>query len=244
MVVWLAEGRDAAHQIDHNHYGPRQRLGRNGGETLRLGDSKTSMLAAACVVEHNLFEKCDGEAECISNKSCGNVYRHNRFTGVSGTLTLRHGNDCRVANNFFIGDGVRGAGGVRVIGEGHVITGNRFENLSGDDERSAMCFMLGVPNSPAHGYFQVKRATVSGNTFFNCRHNILIGMSGDEKATLPPVETTIFGNFIQTNLGEAFEFRCDVSGIAMKDNQTGTEQPKSSITQHAARESFGPTWRN
>jgi len=189
LVVWLSEeAKDQGqHQIDHNHFGPRQKLGKNGGETIRLGDSKTSMQTAACIVEHNLFEKCDGEAECISNKSCGNVYRFNTFKGVSGTLTLRHGNRCIVENNVFDGAGAKGAGGVRVIGEHHIVTGNHFENLTGDDGRSALSIMLGIPDSPANGYFQVKHAEIRGNRFVNCEHNILIGISGDKKATLPPV---------------------------------------------------------
>ena len=69
LVVWLAEGVEANHRIDHNYFGPRPRLGKNGGETIRVGDSKTSMFEANCVVEHNLFEECDGEAECISINS-------------------------------------------------------------------------------------------------------------------------------------------------------------------------------
>lgn len=243
MVVWLTnESKDQGkHQIDHNHFGPRQKLGKNGGETIRLGDSKTSMQTAACTVEHNLFEKCDGEAECISNKSCGNFYRHNTFQGVSGTLTLRHGNGCTVEHNVFIGDGAKGAGGVRIIGEDHVVTGNRFENLTGDNERSAMCFMLGIPDSPANGYFQVKRAKVTGNTFLNCKHNILIGMSGDKKATLPPLETEISGNHIQTSKAEAFEIQCAVDGVTMKDNETSKEL--SNISQTPAAEPTGPSWK-
>lgn len=241
LVAWLAEGVEARHQIDHNHFGPRQRLGKNGGETIRLGDSKTSMLTAFCLVEHNLFEKCDGEAECISNKSCGNVYRHNTFKGVSGTLTLRHGNGCRVEKNVFLGDGAKGSGGVRVIGEDHVVTGNVFQDLTGDDERSAMCFMLGIPNSVPHGYFQVKRAKVTENTFINCEHNILIGMSGDKKAKLPPVETEISGNTIQTNQGGAFEIKCPVDGVVMKDNTESKVLAKAAEVPTA--ESVGPGWR-
>lgn len=243
MVVWLSnESKDQGkHQIDHNHFGPRQKLGKNGGETIRLGDSKTSMQTASCIVEHNLFEKCDGEAECISNKSCGNLYRHNTFKGVSGTLTLRHGNGCTVEHNIFIGDGAKGAGGVRIIGEDHIVTGNRFENLTGDNERSAMCFMLGIPDSVPNGYFQVKRAEVTGNTFINCKHNILIGMSGDKKATLPPLETEISGNHIQTSKAEAFEIKCAVEGVTMKDNETGKELSK--ISQPFAAEPTGPSWK-
>jgi poly(beta-D-mannuronate) lyase len=243
MVVWLSnESKDQGkHQIDHNHFGPRQKLGKNGGETIRLGDSKTSMQTAACIVEHNLFEKCDGEAECISNKSCGNIYRHNTFKAVSGTLTLRHGNACTVENNTFIGDGAKGAGGVRIIGEDHTITANRFENLTGDNERSALCIMLGIPDSVPNGYFQVKRAKVTGNTFINCQHNILIGMSGDKKATLPPLETEISGNTIQTNKGEAFEIKCAAEGVTMKDNETAKELSK--ITELSAAEPSGPSWK-
>jgi poly(beta-D-mannuronate) lyase len=243
MVVWLSnESKDQGkHQIDHNHFGPRQRLGKNGGETIRLGDSKTSMQTASCIVEHNLFEKCDGEAECISNKSCGNLYRLNTFQGVSGTLTLRHGNGCTVENNVFIGDGAKGAGGVRIIGEDHVVIGNRFENLTGDNERSAMCFMLGIPDSPANGYFQVKRAKVTGNTLINCKHNILIGMSGDKKAVLPPLESEIGGNSIQTNKGEAFEIKCAAEGVTMKDNRTGTAVP--AIKPAPSPEPTGPAWK-
>ncbi|WP_395739811.1 polysaccharide lyase 6 family protein [Prosthecobacter sp.] len=243
MVVWLSnEAKDQGkHQIDHNHFGPREKLGKNGGETIRLGDSKTSMQTAACIVEHNLFEKCDGEAECISNKSCGNLYRHNTFKGVSGTLTLRHGNGCNVENNTFIGDGAKGAGGVRIIGEDHTVTGNRFENLTGDDERSALCIMLGIPDSVPNGYFQVKRAKIGGNTFINCKHNILIGMQGDKKATLPPIETLIMGNTIQTSKAEAFEIKCPVDGVIMKENETAKELPKA--TWSLVPEPTGPSWK-
>jgi poly(beta-D-mannuronate) lyase len=243
LVVWLSnEAKDQGkHQIDHNHFGPRQKLGKNGGETIRLGDSKTSMQTAACVVEHNLFEKCDGEAECISNKSCGNLYRFNTFKGVSGTLTLRHGNACRVENNVFLGDKAKGSGGVRIIGEDHVVTGNYFDGLTGDNERSAMCFMLGIPDSVPNGYFQVKRAKVTNNTFVNCEHNILIGMSGDKKATLPPVETEIRGNRIQTGKGGAFEIKCAVDGVTMEGNETGKELAVD--FKKPVPERVGPAWR-
>jgi poly(beta-D-mannuronate) lyase len=241
LVVWLAEGAEAGHRIDHNHFGPREPLGRNGGETIRLGDSATSMLNAACLVEQNLFEKCNGEVECISNKSCGNVYRGNTFKSVAGTLTLRHGNACRVEHNVFLGEGARGTGGVRIIGEDHTVTGNHFQDLTGDAERSAVCLMLGIPDSAPSGYFQVKRASVTGNTFVNCEHNILIGLSGAGTATLPPVGTVIRGNRIQANRGKAFEFFCATGGIVMEDNETGGGRME--FAPRGASERTGPAWR-
>ena len=241
LVVWLSNDakEQGEHRIDHNHFGPRQRLGKNGGETIRIGDSKTSMQTAACVVEHNLFEKCDGEAECISNKSCGNIYRFNTFKGVSGTLTLRHGNRCIVSDNLFDGAGAKGAGGVRVIGEYHIVIDNCFENLTGDDERSALCIMLGIPDSPANGYFQVKHAEIRGNSFINCEHNILIGMSGDRKATLPPVEMFISDNYIDTSKGDAFEIKCAVDGVFAKNNR----DKKGDLPEKFQAEPVGPVWK-
>ena len=144
-------------------------------------------------------------------------------------------------NNVFIGDGAKGAGGVRIIGEDHTVTGNRFEDLTGDDERSAMCLMLGIPDSVPNGYFQVKRAKVMGNTFINCKHNILIGLGGDKKATLPPLETEIIGNTIQTNKGEAFEIKCAAEGVTMKDNRTGTAAPATKSA--PSPEPTGPAWK-
>jgi poly(beta-D-mannuronate) lyase len=188
MVVWLSAGQKQAarHRIDHNYFGPRERLGKNGGETIRLGDSKTAMLDALCVVEHNVFEKCNGEAECISNKSCGNVYRRNTFLEVSGTLTLRHGNRCRVEENAFLGNHAKGCGGIRFIGEDHVASGNYLEALDGDKERSALCFMLGIPDSRENGYFQVKNAKLINNSVVDCKSPFVFGLAGDKKATLAP----------------------------------------------------------
>ncbi len=243
VVVWLAEDTDtpASHRIDHNHFGPREKLGKNGGETIRLGDSSTSMMTAACLVEDNLFEKCNGEAECISNKSCGNTYRGNYFVEVSGALTLRHGNDCLVEGNVFLGGGAKGTGGVRVIGEGHHVTGNHFQDLSGDDERSALSIMLGIPDSPANGYFQVKEAKITKNRFLNCKENFLIGLKGDSKAKLPPIESIISENRIQTNRGKAFDIQCDSSGVKM-DGNTVSEKPFEVAVKAVDRSSVGPEW--
>jgi poly(beta-D-mannuronate) lyase len=104
-----------------------------------------------------------------------------------------------------------------------------------------MCIMLGIPDSVPNGYLQVKRAKVTANTFINCKHNILIGMSGDKKATLPPLETEISGNTIQTNKGEAFEIKCAAEGVTMKDNHTGTAEPAT--TPPPASEPTGPAWK-
>ena len=102
-----------------------------------------------------------------------------------------------------------------------------------------MCFMLGIPNSPANGYFQVKRARVTGNVFINCEHNILIGMSGDKKAILPPVESFIGDNQIDTTQGEAFEIKCAVDGVAIENNS----DKQGDLPERAEAEPVGPVWK-
>lgn len=217
-VVWLGKGNEGRHRIARNYFGPRERLGQNGGETLRIGDSKTSMQTASCVVEQNLFEKCNGEAECISNKSCGNIYRENTFLEVSGTLTLRHGNGCLVERNIFLGNKAKGTGGIRIIGEDHIVRGNHLKQLSGDDARSAITLMMGIPDSPLHRYFQVKRARIEDNIVEDCDHPILIGLEDDKKATLAPVETVFENNRILSQEHPAIEARCALDGINWKAN--------------------------
>ncbi len=69
---------------------------------VRLGLSGLSMSMGLAIVEHNLFERCRGENELISNKSGGNTYRYNTFLDGAGTKpTLRHGNECAVYGNVF-----------------------------------------------------------------------------------------------------------------------------------------------
>lgn len=221
LVVWLDEKASTppAHQIDHNYFGPREKLGQNGGETIRIGDSQTSLLAANCLVAHNYFERCNGEVECISNKSCGNTYRHNTFFEVSGTLTLRHGNGCLVENNTFIGNHAPGSGGIRIIGEDHIVRGNHLENLAGDQARAGICFMLGIPGSPLHGYFQVKRARVENNTLLHCKQPLFIGPSNDSRATLPPIDVLVAGNLIHSPKRPVITADGDPGGITWKNNR-------------------------
>jgi poly(beta-D-mannuronate) lyase len=196
LVVWL-DGRPTDHRIDHNHFGPRTELGQNGGETIRIGDSKTSMQLCRALVEANCFERCDGEAEIISNKSCGNIYRGNTFRRCAGSLTLRHGNDCLVEGNFFFGENARETGGVRIIGERHRVTGNYFQDLQGTGTRAGLCLVNGMKNSPLNGYFQVRGAEINGNSWVNCKQPIWIGQTDeDSDNTLPVQGVTMSRNLI------------------------------------------------
>lgn len=195
LVVWLSD-QPNRHQIDHNFFGPRPRLGKNGGETIRVGTSDWSLHESETVVEHNVFERCNGEVEIISSKSCGNVYRWNLFLQCEGALTLRHGNRCTVEGNVFLGGGERNTGGVRIVGEDHRVFNNYFAGLRGDRSRAAVSCMMGIPDGPLNGYAQVRRAAVVFNTFVDCDHPFAIGVEGGDDATLEPTEVTIESNIL------------------------------------------------
>ncbi len=195
LGVWITGG-GGEHRIDHNHFGHRPPLGVNGGETIQLGDSSTFTQSNGTTVEANLFETCNGEAEIITNKSCDNRYLHNTFRRCEGALTLRAGDRCRVEGNFFLGDEAKRTGGVRVIGEDHVIVNNYFGDLRGVETRAGICFMNGIPNSPPEGYRQVKRTLVAFNTWVNCAELMYIGYPGRSDATLAPSEVTFASNVL------------------------------------------------
>lgn len=196
LVVWVDTNRPNHHVIAHNHFGPRPRLGANGGETIRVGDSATSLFNSRTLVASNFFERCNGEVEIVSNKSCENEYRANTFAACEGALTLRHGNRCRVIGNFFLGQGAPQTGGIRVIGEDHVVEGNYLADLRGDDARSALTLMNGVANSKLNGYFRVQRARVAGNVIVDCDHPIHLGLS-DGGGKLPPLDCVFTGNTVR-----------------------------------------------
>jgi hypothetical protein len=153
------------HRIDHNQFGVRSPLGRNGGETIRIGYSHQALRSSGTIVEHNLFERCDGEIEVISNKSCDNIYRANTFRECAGFLTLRHGNRCRVEGNFFFGHLKRGSGGIRVIGQDHVVANNFIDSVAD----GAIRLTAGIPDAPATGYVEARNVAVVFNTITDSR---------------------------------------------------------------------------
>lgn len=222
LVVWLPEaagGTPPKHRIERNYFGPRPRLGGNGGEIIRIGDSESSMQRAECVVAGNFFEKCDGEVECISNKSCGNVYRANTFLECQGTVTMRHGNGCLVEGNVFLGNHRKQTGGIRVLGEDHVVKGNYLSGIEGDEARSAICMQNGIEGSPANGYFQVRRAVVENNSALDCKASITIGYADkDAKALLPPIDCEIIGNYLVSEGRKVVTLTDPAARITWKDN--------------------------
>ncbi len=206
------------HQIDHNYFGPRHTLGSNGGETLRIGTSHHSLSNSNTIVEYNYFDRCGGELEIISNKSCQNTFRNNVFYECRGTLTMRHGNETNVNNNVFIGNGVPSTGGIRVINGKQTVENNYAIGLTGYRFGGALVVMNGVPNSPLNRYFQVSDAKIKNNTFIDCDY-IQLCAGSDVERSATPVNSAMQNNiFYNENKDNSFTVYDDISGIHFSDN--------------------------
>lgn len=188
---------NARHRIDHNHFKDRKPGDGNGFECIQLGQSGDSEKDGNCMIEYNLFERCDGETEIVSNKTGNNIYRYNTFAESAGCLTLRHGNNCLVENNVFFGKGKALAGGIRIIGKGHTVRNNYFDGLS-SLTGGVIVLYTGFPGSPLNGYFAADDTKLKNNLVVDCQGIglYLHGGYGERNRTILPKRVSVTGNLI------------------------------------------------
>lgn len=210
--------RENDHIIEYNYFGPREVLGSNGGETLRVGTSHYSRTYSNTVVQKNYFDRVNGEHEIVSNKACGNVFKENVFFESQGTVTMRHGHHTTVENNYFLGNRKPNTGGIRIINEYQSVKKNYMSGLTGHRFRGALVIMNGVPNSPINRYNQVIDSYMNNNLVINCDYIQLCAGSDQERSAVPK-GSTFKNNVILTNTNlEPFTIYDDVSGIEFEGN--------------------------
>lgn len=175
--------------VHHSYFHDFANAHGNGAETIRFGLSGLSLSTGSGLVEHNLFVRCVGENELISNKSCGNTYRFNTFLDSPGAqLTLRHGNDCLVYGNLF-----RGTDGLRIFGDRHQVFSNYLEkntrgiNLGNGDGEVADGAKLTCDDRPDH-------CIIAFNTLID---NAVTYQMDGRKDGLGATHTTFACNLIQ-----------------------------------------------
>lgn len=123
--------RGARHNtVDHCHFADIPYVaGRNGREIFRIwghgGNEELGDDGAFFTIEHNLFDRADGEgAEIISLKSNRNTVRFNTILRTRGGITNRSGNFNTITDNIILCDGADGAYGMRVTGRHHTVARN------------------------------------------------------------------------------------------------------------------------
>lgn len=195
--------------IDHNYFfnlGPRAD---NEKETIRVGDSSVSQSSGFTVIEHNLFEQCDGDPEIVSIKTNDNIVRFNTFRRSKGGLTARQGNRSRLYGNFFLGESVEGTGGIRAYGNDHQIFNNYFEGLTGTANYAPVAITNGdadgaeLPGADQSKHYRPQRILIANNTLVGNVSNIEIGGSYN----LPPRDITLANNIIVGSTNEIVKYR-------------------------------------
>jgi poly(beta-D-mannuronate) lyase len=204
LTVWRDTSAPNYHQIDHNAfidvaYGSDE----NGWETIRLGDSTQSQSNSSTIVEHNYFDRCNGEIEIISNKSGGNTYRYNTFNNSRGTLTLRHGSSATVNNNIFLIDDKSYGGGIRVSDKNHIIRNNYIEGVRGFSPHwGGVVLLAHSTNAPLNDYWPVENVLIENNSVINSTNSVVIGAG---RAAQSPVSATFRNNVVCNKGGSASE---------------------------------------
>lgn len=182
--------------IDHNHFrdiGPRVE---NVLEAIRVGSSDYSLSSGFTILEHNLFERCDGDPEVLSIKSSDNEICYNTFRECLGVLSLRHGNRNTVRGNFLLGNGRTGSfrdstgkvwklgtGGIRFYGDGMKILNNYLAGLTGTRWDATLAVTSGNADYgeglSLTKHYRIRNAIIAFNTFVNNAGGIEIGYDGE-----------------------------------------------------------------
>jgi poly(beta-D-mannuronate) lyase len=154
--------------IHHNYFKKQKNQGgRNGAEAFQFGLSGFSLSSSNSIVEHNLFEDCDGENELISIKASRVTVRYNTIRNCPAQFTLRHGNFNQVHGNYFIN-----TPGLRIFGDDHLIHSNYFENCSiGINIGNGGAEV--ADGAPLTSHDRPDRVIIAFNTLINNERNII-----------------------------------------------------------------------
>lgn len=154
--------------IHHNYFYDFSEQTGNGAEAVQFGLSGFSLSSTNSIFEHNLFEKCDGEAELLSVKTSALIVRYNTVRDCKAHITLRHGNFNQVYGNYFFN-----TPGLRIFGDDHVVYSNYFENCS-----PAINIGNGgaevADGAPLTSHDRPDRVLIAFNTLVNNKRNIVL----------------------------------------------------------------------
>lgn len=145
-------------------------LGENGRETVKIGQNQPQFghIKTHTLIEGNLFIRCNGESEIISNKAASNTFRGNTFIDCDGEMVMRGGHDCLIENNHFFDC----SGGIRLSGTGHTVSNNIIANSEGTGIR----LLYGMTKAQGGHYQAVSNCVITNNTIIDAgRMGILIG---------------------------------------------------------------------
>jgi hypothetical protein len=192
--------------IEYNYFHDAAPQLQNGGETIRVGLSGSSMSNGFTTVQYNLFVNLDSDPEIISVKSGQNTVRYNTFINNKGQVTARHGHGNSYYGNFFFRTEEKsGVGGFRIYGNDQKIYNNYFENISGTIHIDGANYDAGPDGSNYDSsvltrHWRVYRAQVFNNTIVNSSSGIVVGKS----YIYEPVDSIVANNIVVGSNGPLY----------------------------------------
>lgn len=196
-------------QIDYNYFGDRPPAwGRayagssdNEYEGVRLGLSTTHSAPSYSVLENNLFERIQGEAEVISNKSANNTIRQNTIRDSHGSIVNRHGAEATISSNFVIGDDNPFSGGIRIVDDGHTVVNNYVVGaryLSSNWNGGIVLTAGDGAGDTENGYQNVENVLVAHNTIVDSVNSLNVFGGKENEA---PEQVYFVNNIIADAIG-------------------------------------------
>ncbi|HTQ32055.1 MAG TPA: polysaccharide lyase 6 family protein, partial [Opitutaceae bacterium] len=219
MEVEGPSGRIAQHVwVHHNYFHDFSPVSGNGQEDIRFGLSGISLTNGFGIIEYNLFLRCSGENEVISNKSCSNTYRYNTLQDCKngGQISQRHGN-----YNLYYGNYVKNSSGIRIYGDHNEVFSNYLEgndvgiNIGNGDANVESGGALGSHDRPDYTVFVYNtlvnnttqyemngRSGGLGATFTTFADNIILGgTTAVSISSSGPYTSPVWSNNIIWNAG-------------------------------------------
>ncbi len=242
--------------IHHNYFKTQKNQGgRNGAETIQFGLSGFSLSSSNSIIEHNLFEDCDGETELISIKASKVTVRFNTIRNCPAQFTLRHGNFNQVYGNYFIN-----TPGLRIFGDDHLIHSNHFENcsiginignggaevadgarLTSHDRPDRVIIAFNTLVNNKNNIIQTERTNGLGSTYITIANNIIVGGGPAVSIVGPATNHVADGNLIfnTAGAGELPEGTFSLIDPKLKRDKTGKYQlQKGSPAINAAKGNY------
>ncbi|WP_414662260.1 polysaccharide lyase 6 family protein [Horticoccus sp. 23ND18S-11] len=200
--------------IHHNYFHDFATVIGTPAEMIRFGLTALTHSVGAGLIEHNLFARCRGENDLISNRSSGNIYRYNTFIdSPTSQLTLRHGNECVVYGNIF-----KNTEGLRLFGDRHQVFSNYFEgnyigiNLGNGSEN------VEAGSTPS-GHDRPDNCVIAFNTFVDNRTHYQLSRRAPEGLG---ATSTTFANNLLTGRGIAAKIEGPNTGAVWSGNLVST----------------------
>lgn len=203
-------------------------------EAIVFGIADAQDIATNHIVEHNLFEDCDGENEIITVKTSNNTIRYNTFVNNLGSVSIRFGAGTDVHGNFFFANSLNqnpfpdDTGGIRVYGHGHRIFNNYFEGLTGRGFRVPINIDGGdtSDSSGGDGHERPTDVEVVNNTLVDCAHGIGVGTH----YSLAPQRTVFANNLVYNTANPMFEIARESGSIYQRNIGFGSAPGRAFTT--------------